>query len=208
MIRITYSAEQKQLAELIRDDISAAFPASPPLLIVLVSAQSIHDPAVIAEIEGARQKGLPLLPILAENVQLPQALEFEKPLNFAAGYQREAIVRRLSQLTMTGADLRQANRRALIVIGAIALLMFSVAIFAMATGLVAFPVAEYNEEATFQAQWINGLIRETLEYVQPRSTQDAVNFESTLEAAPTRLYYYVRGTATALPRTQPLGGSE
>ena len=66
--------------------------------------------------------------------------------------------------------------------------------------LVAFPVAEYNEEATFQAQWIDGLIRETLEAVQPRSTEDALNFAATHEAAPTRLFYYIRETATALAR--------
>ena len=103
---------------------------------------------------------------------------------------------------MTRAEVRQANRRALLVIGAIAALMFGLAIMGILSGLVAFPVTEYNEEATFQSLWIDGLIGETLEYVQPRSTDDALNFAATLEAAPTRLYYYVRGTATALPRTQ------
>ena len=202
MIRITYSSTQKPLAEQIRDDLTDAFPAAQPLLIVLVSADSNSDPAVQAEVQRARQKGVQLLPILTENVSLPQELENEKPLSFVAGYNRESLLRRLSQLTMTRTEIRQANRRALTVIGAIALLMFVLAIIGMLSGLVAFPVAEYNEEATFQAQWIDGLIRQTLEYVQPKSTQDALNFPSTLEAAPTRLYYYVRGTATALPRTQ------
>lgn len=202
MIRITYSSTQKPLAEKIRDDLTNAFPAAQPLLIVLVSAESNSDPAVQAEVQRARKKGVQLLPILTENVSLPQELENEKPLSFVAGYNRESLLRRLSQLTMTRTEIRQANRRALTVIGAIALLMFVLAIIGMLSGLVAFPVAEYNEEATFQAQWIDGLIRETLEYVQPKSTQDALNFQSTLEAAPTRLYYYVRGTATALPRTQ------
>ena len=139
---------------------------------------------------------------MTENVALPEQLAYEKALNFAGGYQLDSLLRRLSQLTMTGTEVRQANRRALLAIGAIALVMFGLAIIGMLSGLVAFPVAEYNEEATFQAQWIDGLIRETLESVQPRSTDDALNFASTLEAAPTRLYYYVRGTATALPRTQ------
>ena len=202
MIRITYSSKQKPLAEKIRDDLTNAFPAAQPLLIVLVSAESNSDPAVQDEVQRARKKGVQLLPILTENVSLPPELENEKPLSFVAGYNRESLLRRLSQLTMTRTEIRQANRRALTVIGAIALLMFVLAIIGMLSGLVAFPVAEYNEEATFQAQWIDGLIRETLEYVQPKSTQDALNFQSTLEAAPTRLYYYVRGTATALPRTQ------
>ncbi len=202
MIRITYTAQDRALAEQIRDDLTGSFESSPPLLIVLVSAASNQDPVVAAEITKARQSGAQLLPILTENVALPEQLAYEKALNFAGSYQLDSLLRRLSQLTMTGAQVRQANRRALLAIGAIALVMFGLAIIGMLSGLVAFPVAEYNEEATFQAQWIDGLIRETLESVQPRSTDDALNFASTLEAAPTRLYYYVRGTATALPRTQ------
>ena len=202
MIRITYTAQDRALAEQIRDDLTGAFESSPTLLIVLVSGASNQDPVVAAETERARQSGAIVLPILTENVALPEQLAYEKALNFAGGYQHDSLLRRLSQLTMTGAEVRQANRRALLAIGAIALVMFGLAIIGMLSGLVAFPVAEYNEEATFQALWIDGLIRETLEYVQPRSTDDALNFASTLEAAPTRLYYYVRGTATALPRRQ------
>ncbi len=202
MIHITFTADQKQLAQQIRDDLTGAFETASPLLIVLVSAASNQDPVVAAEVARARQSGLQLLPILLENVALPEALAYEKPLNFAAGYRRAILLRRLSQLTMTSTEVRQANRRALLVIGAIAALMFGLAIIGMLSGLVAFPVAEYNEEATFQALWIDGLIRQTLEYAQPRSTDDALNFAATLAAAPTRLYYYARGTATALPRTQ------
>ena len=199
MIRVTYAHAQKQLAEQIRDELTGAFRTSIPLLIVLVSAASNADPVVQAEIDKARREGVQLLPILAENVTLPPALEDERPLNFVGGFKRESLLRRLSQVTMTDRDLRRANRRALTVVGTIALVMFSLAIISMASGLVGFPVAEYNEEATFQAQWVEGLIRETLEYVQPKTTQDALNFDATLEAAPTRLYYYIRGTATALP---------
>ena len=202
MIRITYSPQQKPLAEQIRDDLRDSFQAGQSLLIVLVSAESNADPAVQAEAKLARAKGGAILPILTENVVLPPEMENNKPLSFAAGYNREGLLRRLSEATMTPDDRRKANRRALGLITLIALLMFGLAIFGMLTGQVAFPVAEYNEEATFQVQWVDGLIRETLEYVQPRSTQDALNFEQTLEAAPTRLFYYVRGTATALPKAQ------
>ncbi len=202
MIHITFTADQAQLAQQIRDDLTGAFETAPSLLIILVSAASNQDPVVAAEIARARQSGIQLLPILMENVALPEPLVYEKPLNFTAGYRRDSLLRRLSQLTMTRREVRQANRRALLVIGAIAAVMFGLAIFGMVSGLVAFPVAEYNEEATFQALWIDGLIRETLEYAQPRSTDDALNFAATLEAAPTRLYYYARGTATALPRMQ------
>ena len=199
MIRIAYSAEQQSLAEQIRDDLtSEALPAR-PVLLALVSSQSNRDPAVQAEIRQARQKGIGIIPILAENVALPESLDGCQPLNFAAGYSRERLWRRLSQATMTAADVRRANRRALALIGGLALLMFGLAIVSLMSGLVAFPVDEYNEEATFQAQWIHGMIGETLVFIQPRSTQDAVHFETTLQAAPTRLFLYIRETATALP---------
>ena len=202
MIRITYSPEQTDLAQAIRDDLAEGYDAIHPLLIVLVSQQSSGDPLIQAEIETALNRRVQILPVLVDDVELPSALAVFPPLDFSTGYSRTRLMAHLSQVSKSGAEMRKANRRALLVIGGIAALMFALAIVAMIGGLVAFPVAEYNEEATFQAQWIDGLIRETLEYVQPRTTEDAQNFAATFEAAPTRLYYYVRGTATALARPQ------
>ncbi|MDE2855204.1 MAG: hypothetical protein OXN88_13615 [Chloroflexota bacterium] len=198
MIRITYSREQKPLAEAIRDDLAETYQLSRPLLIVLVSTASNADPHVTAEIERARSEGAHIVPILTENSALPAALAGRRPLNFSAGYDRARLLKRLAQVTMTPEDIRRANRRALALIGGLAALVFLIAVIAISSGAVAFPVAEYNEEATFQAQWVDGLIRETLEFVQPRSTEDALNFPATQEAAPTRLYLYIRETATAL----------
>lgn len=200
MIRITYSSEQQRLAERIRDDL--ANETAPSVLLVLVSSQSNSDPTVQTEIKQARRKRIHIIPILTENAALPDLLDGCKPLDFAAGYSRERLWRRLSQAPMTPADVRQANRRALMMIGGIALMMFGLAIIALMSGQVAFPVAEYNEEATFQAQWIQGLIGETLTFAQPRSTDDAIHFEATLQAAPTRLLLYIRETATAISNIQ------
>ncbi len=197
MIRITYAQAEGELAEAIRDDIAADFDPAHPLLIVLVSRQASGDPFVGAEIERARQRGHSIVPILLDESPLPERLRDFRALDFKGGYSSEALLAHLAQVSRTGASIRRANRRALVVIGGIAALMFVVAIIALSSGLVAFPVDEYNEEATLQAQWIGGLIGATLEYVQPRSTEDALNFAATFEAAPTRLHFYIRGTATA-----------
>ena len=202
MIRITYSLEDRLIAEEIRDDLTNSFQLAHPLLIVLVSAAALGNAQVQAEIERARQEGAHILPIVLEKVDLPSTLSDMKALNFSGGYQRDKLLKRLTQATMTPVDIRRANRRALIVIGAIAVAMFAVAIGALAGGVVGFPVAEYNDDATFQAQWVDGLIRETLEHVQPRTTADALSFPATYEAAPTRVRLYVRSTATALAREQ------
>jgi len=202
MIRITYTEEQTPLAERIRDDLAAANEAPLPLLIVLVSAASNADPVVQAELAQALAAGERILPILAEAVALPPALGDRPALDFSRGYSREGLLERVARATAPGVELRRSNRRALLVFALLAVLMFGLAIVTMVNGIVAFPVAEYNEEATFQAQWIDGLIRETLEAVQPRSTEDALNFAATHEAAPTRLFYYIRETATALAAGQ------
>lgn len=202
MINITYAADQKVLAEQIRDDL-AEYQSAHQVLLVLVSADSNNDPSVQAEIKRAVDRQIvSIIPILAENVALPELLDRYKSLNFSGGYKRNVLMTRLSQTTMTDKDVKKANRLAFVFIGGIALVMFVVGILGIVGGVVAFPVDEYNEEATYQAEWINGLIVETLEAAQPHTTQDAVNFESTLEAVPTRVYLYIRETATAMPNVQ------
>ena len=202
MIRITYSEEQTALAERIRDDLADTIEAPAPLLIVLASAASNADPVVQAELADALAAGERVLPILADSAELPPLLKKRPALDFSRGYSRKRLLTEVARATAAPDELRRANRRALLVMGLLAALVFTVAIVTMSRGLVAFPVAEYNEEATFQAQWIDGLIRETLEAVQPRSTEDALNFAATHEAAPTRLFYYIRETATALARQE------
>ena len=198
MIRITYSKEQAALAERIRDDLAGAREAQPPLLIVLVSAASTADPLVQAELARAQAAGERILPILADGTSLPPTFGAQPALDFSRAYNRKRLLARTARAKTSQAALRRANRRALALIALMAALVFGLAIATMSSGLIAFPVAEYNEEATFQAEWIDGLIRETLEAVQPRTTEDAQNFAATHEAAPTRLFYYIRETATAL----------
>ncbi len=202
MIRITYSVKQTALAERIRDDLAAEVYRSQSLLIVLVSAASNADPVVQAEVKQALESGERILPILADGTALPRTLEKHAALDFSRGYSRERLLAAVTTATTSRVELRRANRRALAVIGALAALMFGVAIVTMTGGIVGFPAAEYNEEATFQAQWIDGMIGETLAYVQPRTTEDAHDFAATYEAAPTRLYFYIRGTATAAARNE------
>lgn len=200
MISITYSADQKDLAEKIRDDLArAGFHPAHPVLIVLVSAESNTDPSVQSEVETAIKRGTTIIPILTESVALPENLSPFKPLNMTSEYKSKPLFTRLSQSTMTRTDVKTANRRAFVVIGVIALAMFLMAVIGIMGGVVAFPVKEYNDEATYQAEWVNGLIHETLEHAQPRTTQDAENFSATLDAVPTRVFLFVRETATALP---------
>ncbi len=202
MIRITYAPAQKRLAQRIRDDLAGSQPATGAVLIVLASAQSMADAHVQAEIQRAQSAGAALLPLRVDGAPMPANLADLRPLDFRGGYDGAALRRRLTPESGGQAALRRANRRGLALVGSLALLVFIAALLSINRGLIAFPVAEYNEEATFQAEWVNGLIRQTLEHVAPGSAEEALHFAATYEAAPTRLHFYIRGTATALPGAQ------
>ena len=200
MILITFAPAQAELAQDIRGDLAGAPGADQQLLIVLVTRESLADAFVQAEIEAARQRGDRILPLqLDEGAALPVDLPKSLPaLDFRGGYQREQLLSTILSAADKDESRRRANRRALLAIGALSALMFAWAIAGIGSGTIAFPVDEYNEEATLQAEWIDGLVSETLEAAQPRSTADALNFAATFAAAPTRLHFYIRGTATAL----------
>lgn len=199
MIHITFAPEQAQLAKRMRAELAGAGEADTALLIAIHSRQARGDQFVQAEIARALREGQAILPILVDDAALPEALTGRKSLDFRSGYDRAALLAHLSRRGQ-GDSLRKANRRALMLIGGLAALMFGLSLVAISSGFVAFPVDEYNEEATLQAEWIDGLVSETLQYAQPRSTQDAANFAATFAAAPTRLHFYIRGTATALAK--------
>ena len=160
-------------------------------------------PPYKAKLKRALKRGDTIIPILTESVSVPESLDDYKPLNMAGGYKSKPYSHALEPIDNDAHGCcNRLTVAPLTVIGFIALMMFSLAIIGIMGGVVAFPVDEYNEEATYQAEWVNGLIVETLEYAQPRTTQDAENFEATLEAVPTRVFLFVRETATALPNNQ------
>ena len=198
MIRITFAPDEAELAEVISDDLASDFDAGKNLLIVLLSRAALDDAYVQAELERALQQNERILPVLLDDAALPDKLRQLPALDFRQGYDRERLLAQLRNSAANGANIRRANRRALMILGGLATLIFAWAVLAISGGTIAFPVAEYNEEATLQAEWISGLVDETLAAAQPRSTEDARNFAATFAAAPTRLHFYIRGTATAL----------
>jgi len=70
---------------------------------------------------------------------------------------------------------------------------------ALGGGVIAFPTQEY---ATIDVE-VTLTIQAYIDELLPRSTQDAVNFPSTLEAAPTRLEPLLREAATAVATSSP-----
>ena len=80
MIHITYSRDEKALAERIRDDLAHSASWSVPVLIVLVSRASLADRHVQAEIEKGRVERLHIIPILTEAVETARGFDGPAPI--------------------------------------------------------------------------------------------------------------------------------
>jgi len=198
MIHITFAPADASLAAAIRDDLARGTPATSPLRIVLLSSQAIADPTLQAELTAAHARGERVVPLLLEELELPAPWQRSQPLDMRGGYDGRHLRAHIARFAQQERQLRRSNRRFFALFAGIATTVFLVAMVALYNGSVAFPVDEYNEEATLQAEWVEGLIGATLEAVQPRTTADAQQFAATYAVAPTRLHFYIRGTATAL----------
>jgi len=113
-------------------------------------------------------------------------------------YDLKKIVAYLNRVDL-GAKRLNVNRRLLFFFGAAGLIMFFMAVWGVSSGSVVFPVGEYQTENALNEQRIEEFARPTLEAWMPRTTQDAIAFPATVEAAPTRLLVYLLQTATSIP---------
>ncbi len=199
MLNITCASQDLKLAEQMQQDLTRiTFKMDFDYLLVLVSAASQSDETVQQAIETAHKKQQRLVPILLDNTPLPESLNKNQPLDFRAGYKRGSLIRHLRRLEL-GEDRLRGNRRIFGAMGLIVGLMFVASVYLIGNGLVAFPQDEYATEQAIEDAMIATLVYPTLEGLLPRSTNDAVNFPATVEAASTRDRAFLRGTATALP---------
>lgn len=209
MLSISYGADNAQLAARLQTDLKTARirrdkqDSSEQVLIALVSPQSEADEAQQSAWRAAKTNGDFIVPVLTDGAALPQMLAGHKALDFKGGYDFDALAEHLAQLAarepkfplkvVTPKKLR-SNRRVGLALTVVVFIMFAAAVLGITAGLVGFPKEEYEEvEAEFQATL--GVLIDT---ILPNSTQDAVNFPATVDAAPTRLQPFLAATATAL----------
>lgn len=203
MLNITYAAGDSELAAALQKGLAeAGLRLENNILLVLISPESSVDPAVQKAISEAAEQGERIVPVLVGDAPLPAAIAHLRPLDFRVSYSVQRLVQRLMAEDM--ADRRRRNRRALLALLLLVLLLASISIWALTTGLIAFPRREYETVDTALAVTANYFLRPTLEGWQPRTTQDALDFPATAAAAPTRVRPYLVMTATALP-SQPEG---
>lgn len=218
MISITHSAKDAPLAARIADDLRAAGyavaervqPGRDHLLIVLVSPDAENDTALLREVEAAHDEGQRVVPVLTAPTELPSLLNHLEPVDATKGYDAGALRERIEAELTPGARLplrvrttkvRRSNTRALLVLSALAVIIFVISTYYIAIGVIRPPQDEYNAIDTQVAETRDFLIGPTMEFLStalPRSTEQAAEFPATLEAVQTRVRPFFAQTATAV----------
>jgi hypothetical protein len=200
MLQITYASADAAVAQRIRDELMAsALKLERPMLVLLASPESLADETIMTQVQQARQQGHRIAVVTVRPVQVPADMGEFPPLDYTAG-QPHRLVRYLNRVDLGTARIRR-SRWLLLAVSAGALAMFFVAIWGIITGQVAFPQDEYATEYAFELGQIGTFAAPTLDYLMPRTTDDALNFPATAERAPTRVRIFAIETATALPQS-------
>ena len=199
-MEIVFNEADAALAQRIQRD-AAALPqlAGADALVVIVSAAALDDVTVRRRIEAARDRGQTIVPVLAQQVALPRLIEHLAPVDFSADYDFDALAARLQmpvdrlQMKVLTPTARAANRRAAVIFAVLALIMFALGLYGVGVLGLQAPAEEYNQVETEIILTRNSFIDEAL----PRSTEDALNFPATVEAARPTLRPLLIATATA-----------
>jgi hypothetical protein len=167
-------------------------------LLVLVSAETGKDETVLQAVQGASQNKHIILTVLLDDVALPPHLAGLPLVDMRGGYKPRRLIGNIKRAELGEARIR-TNQFILAFLMGVILLMFIAAVLSIAGGLIAFPQAEYETQAALSDKMVNDLIDPTLEWLMPRTTQDATYFPATVSAVSTRIRPFLAQTATAQP---------
>lgn len=177
------------------------------VLILLRPAAIQNDTALNQTLMTALEAEQHVIPLTLDDAPLPRIISNLQPLDFGGEtYPLLDLTTRIDYLQSTEAPrpltvltpkTRARNRKLGLLIGIPALLLFIAGVVLVGTGLIRPPSEEYILVETQRVETRNAMINPTLDAFLPRSTADAVNFESTVQAMPTRLQPFLAATATA-----------
>lgn len=215
MITVVSALGDAEVAARLRQDLQAAgyqlgdqlLAGADNTLVVVLSPEANADPGIGQAIITALDNGQHIIPVLAKAAPVPKLIDHLAVLDFSAQYDAEALRSYAAALTASGASrplkvitpkLRQANRRAGLWLGALALLWLIIGLVLVGVFRVQAPLEEFNTVDTLEAATIQAAVGRNL----PRSTQEAENFPLTIEAAPTAQRPLLIATGTALVATR------
>jgi len=202
MLNIAFHPADQALAEKLRADLGQTHVRlEKPMLIVLLSPAALADEDVSRSVQQAQSEGARIALLLTQplgNLPAPYASlpSFSAP---EGQYTLKALLAYLNRVDLGSARLARSRTLLLLMLVAVAV-MFGLALWGVGSGQVRFPSEEYATDDAIAFRQIQTLTFPTLDPLMPRSTEDAVAFPATVEAASTRNRPYLIETATALPQ--------
>jgi hypothetical protein len=211
MLYITYATEDAALATRQKTDLEkAGYTLSDSLpagignvLIAVLSPGGWSNAAVQENIFRALDNSQHIIPVLSGMTVLPKLIDHLATVDFTNGYPFDILKAEVDRLSSPEAArpmkaltpyVRRANRRVGYWLFALALIWFIVALIVVGVYNIQAPTAEYNSIATFAQATINVYVGRNL----PRTTEDAINFPLTIQAAPTAQRPLLIATGTRL----------
>lgn len=168
-------------------------------IMIVLSPQALDDGAVNMGMLEALDQNLRIIPVLAQPTALPRLIEHLEVVDFTKGYDRQALEARLREsmndfhMKVRTPAVKASNRRAAWVVGIVALAMFLIGVYAVGVLGLRPPQEEYDLVETEIILTRDFYIDSAL----PRSTEDALNFPATVDAARPTLRPLLIATATA-----------
>jgi hypothetical protein len=212
MLMLTYAPGDAPLADRLRADLQSAGHSftetiqKGAILVAVLSPHAVAETQVMATITQAMDAGLHVIPVLAADVPLPALIDHLEPLDFSDPYPLATLQTRIAQLSRPDTRpplrartpaVRASNRRFGYVLVALAVLWFLIGIILVGGYGIQAPQEEFNTVSTLEFATIQVYLGRN----QPHTTEDALNFSSTVQAAPTAQRPLLIATATALVTT-------
>ena len=201
-LQIIYHEQDAQIAQTIQQDMAdTPVRLDHKIILVLLSPSAVQDSTIQSEIAQAQKGDNNLLVlVLLHRTIVPESLKDAEILDLTKKYDKSKLVTFIKRVDITR-DRRTNNRRLLFVIGGFVLAMFIIGFVSISAGIVAFPVDEYATENAIRDEQVATIVAPQIEELRPRTTEDALNFQVTLDAVRNDdLLPFIEGTATAIPQ--------
>lgn len=196
---IIYHAADAALANRLQKDLSKELNGDNNLIVIL-SPQASTDSAIQNALFQANDQNKRIVPVLARETALPSLIEHLEPVDFTKDYNLDTLIERLTapadalHLKVRTPAVNTSNRRAAYVIAAVVFVMFLGGLYLVGVMGIQAPAEEFNNVETEIIQTRDYYVDSVL----PRTTEEALNFQATVDAARPTLRPILIATATAV----------
>lgn len=189
-IHLAYTASDSTLAARIRTDLEEAgytlTDSVNALTVILFSGAALKDPAIMQAVGAALDGYQHIIPVMAQKVALPHWIDHLIEIDLSNGYRVDELLVRVAELSAPDAprpqvtispSIQRRNQQNLLVLTVVIVVIFAIAIIGVMAGVFLPPADEFASVETQIFLTRNYYIDRAL----PRSTDDALGFEATLE---------------------------